>query len=544
MVTDQDTIEGSDRKGNDRRMSLDTVNRCRRNLWRSVVPTVLTGVLMAVAFPGFDQWYLAWVGLVPLLLVLDRASPRQGFWRGYLAGTVYFGIVLSWMCGLVHWVGIIVLPGIVALVAYLALYWAMFGWAYCRLRGVWVWAPVLVGPFVWTVLEYLQSRLFTGFGWGLIGHTQISDLPLAQCAALGGVFLVSAIVIAVNLCLAATILRRPHRWIALVAAGAVLILSHALGYTLMSGLPPVQGEMDVGVVQGNISIEVNYDARYDGDVMFLQENISRTLVEDMREHGASTEPEAPLVVWPESALPGYEIQPDSDYGLRAALFAEEQGAYLLAGGVRREHDGSGRVYNTAFMFDPEGRLVDTYDKVHLTPYGEYVPLGKLMPFLGKVVLQMVDITAGSEMKVFRAGDAQFGPLICFETIFPELSRQLVDRGAQFIVVVSNLAWFGQGAARDQEFAISRFRAIENHVPLVRAANTGISGIVQPDGRLMNVMHAGVIGGNRGGTFARVRLTDLGSLGTFYTRHGDVFVLLSAAVLATTFAVSIAASKKK
>jgi len=176
--------------------------------WRVRCAIVASGMLAAMSFPGCDQWYLAWVCLVPLLLVLDRASPRQGFWRAYVAGLVYFGIVLSWMAGLVHWVGIIVLPGVLLLVAFLALYWAMFGWVYCRLRRTWLWAPVLVGPFVWVVLEYLESRLFTGFGWGLIGYTQVFDLPLAHCATLGGVYLVSAVVVAVNLCLAAAILRR------------------------------------------------------------------------------------------------------------------------------------------------------------------------------------------------------------------------------------------------------------------------------------------------------------------------------------------------
>ena len=514
--------------------------------WRMRCAVVASGVLAAASFPGHNQWYLAWVCLVPLVLVLDQGSPRQGFWRAYIAGLVYFGIVLSWMAGLVHWVGIVVLPGIALLIAFLALYWAMFGWVYCRLRRAWPWAPVLVGPFVWVVLEYLESRLFTGFGWGLIGYTQIFDLPLAHCATLGGVYLVSAIVVAVNLCLATAILRPHRRWIALAATAALVAAAHGLGYVLMSDLPSTDSYVDVGIVQGNIPIEVSYDSHYDDDVMYIQEWLTRNLIAEHHGAGDGTSSDASirLLIWPESALPSNDIRPDSAYGLRTARVAREHNVYLLAGGIRQEQDGSQRIYNSAFLFDPEGRMVDVYDKVHLTPYGEYIPLGKFMPFLGKAV-QIADMSAGDEMKVFRADAVQFGSLICFETLFPELSRQLVGRSAQFIVVISNLAWFGQGAAREQEFAISRFRAIENHVPLIRAANTGISGIIGLDGRLMNVIPAGAaIGGNRAGISYRVRLAELGSLGTFYTRHGDVFVLLSAAIVAGAWAVHVAATRRK
>jgi len=498
--------------------------------WRVMGTVASSGVLTAAAFPGCDQWYLAWVSLVPLLLVLDTASPRQGFWRGYLAGLVYFGIVLSWMVGLVHWVGIVVLPGVALLVAYLALYWAMFGWSYCRLRRMWPWAPVLVGPFIWAVLEYLQSRLFTGFGWGLVGYTQIADLVLAHCATLGGVFLVSAIVVGVNLCLASAIVRRPKRWIALAAAAGLVVVAHVAGYGLMSNLPPADGNIQVTVVQGNFPVEVIYGPDYHEHMMDVQETVSERVA------GHDTG----LVVWPESALPGNNIAPDSGFGRRAAQFADDNDVYLVAGGVRQESGPMPHMYNTAFMFDPEGRLVDTYDKVHLAPYGEYIPLGRLMPFLGKVVLHISDVSPGTEMKVFRTRDAQFGPLICFETIFPELSRQLVSRGGQFIVAMSNLAWFGQTAAPKQEFAISRFRAIENHVPLVRAANTGISGIVGSDGRLIRVIGTGY----RSSAAERIPLARLGSVGTFYTRHGDVFVLLSAAMVAATIAVGVATARKR
>jgi len=323
------------------------------------------------------------------------------------------------------------------------------------------------------------------------------------------------------------------------------VTAHGLGYGLMSDLASNDGYIDVGIVQGNIPIEVSYDPHYDDDVMYVHEWLTRTLIAEHREAGDSTSADGNvrLVIWPESALPGNDVRPDSAYGLRAAQVARRHDIYLVAGGVRQEHDGSQRVYNSAFMFDPEGRMVDVYDKVHLTPYGEYIPLGKFMPFVGKAV-QIADISAGDEMKVFRTDTAQFGSLICFETVFPELSRQLVGRSAQFIVVTSNLAWFGQGAAREQELAISRFRAIENHVPVLRAANTGISGIIAPDGRLMGAMPAGAIGANRAGTSYRVPLAELGSLGTFYTRHGDVFVLLSAAIVAAACAAAVAAAHRK
>ena len=510
--------------------------------WRVRCAVVASGMLAAASFPGHNLWYLAWFSLVPLMLVLDRASPRQGFWRAYVAGLVYFGIVLSWMAGLVHWVGIIVLPGIVLLVAFMALYWAMFGWVYCRLRRVWPWAPVLVGPFVWVVLEYLQSRLFTGFGWGLIGYSQIFDLPVAHCATLGGIYLVSGIVVAVNLCLAAAICRRPRWWTGLAAAAGLAVVAHGLGYVLMHNLPSNDSYIDVGIVQGNIPIEVSYDPHYNDDVMYIQERLTRNLIAEHRRAGDGSN--VRLVIWPESALPDSDVRPDSRYGLRAAQVARRHDMYLLAGGIRQEHNGSRRIYNTAFMFDPEGRMVDVYDKVHLTPYGEYIPLGKFMPFLGKAV-QIADMSSGNEMKVFHADAVQFGALICFETLFPELSRQLVNRGSQFLVVISNLAWFGQGAAREQEFAISRFRAIENHVPVIRAANTGISGIIGPDGRLMRVLPAGAaIGGYRAGISCRVPLAEPGSPGTFYTRHGDVFVLLSAAIVAAACAVHVVATRRR
>ncbi|MCD6288559.1 MAG: hypothetical protein J7M12_05540, partial [Candidatus Hydrogenedentes bacterium] len=166
----------------------------RQPVYRTVLAVIGTGLLTAMAFPGYNQWYLAWVSLVPLLLTIRSASPREGFRRAYIAGFVFNGLILSWMLGLVYWAGSIVLLGISLLVAYMALYWAVFGWTFCRLRSFGRWYPVLFGPLVWAVLEYLQGKLFSGFGWGLIGNTQIADIAVAQCAAVGGVYLVSAIV--------------------------------------------------------------------------------------------------------------------------------------------------------------------------------------------------------------------------------------------------------------------------------------------------------------------------------------------------------------
>ncbi len=441
---------------------------------------------------------LALVALVPLVWVLVAVTPRRAAWLGWLAGCCYFGTSLWWITAPmtshspIPWIGAV--PILLALVAFLALFWAVATWAARRLQ-LGLGLELTWGlPLVWTAALLARNHLLTGFPWAAVGYSQVRSLWLAQLASLGGVYLVGFVVIWTNAVVAhlgrAWSGRRRPAW-GLVAVWAVCLLAAAGWGAWRLATAPAAGDrrqLRLAVIQGNLDER----ARLRGwrDQRWVLERLGAA-------SRAAVAAGAELVVWPEASLP--DPLPTATVALDRRLGLEtDLGAGLLLGAVGLERRAAGwRKTNSAFVVDGGGRLVGRYDKVHLVPFGEYVPLGWLLPWKWFVPDGMVWFSPGTGHAPLQTPWGELGVLICYEAVFPEIARRSVAAGAELLVNITNDAWFGRSAAPAQHLLMSRMRSIETDRWQVRAANTGYSAIVGPRGRLLQRAPLGlVIGGPR------------------------------------------------
>jgi apolipoprotein N-acyltransferase len=487
-----------------------------RNLARDLFLATLSGGLLVLAFPRVDLGPVAFVALVPLLLAIRGATWRSAAGLGFLAGFVFFLGTLYWLAptvvryGGLPWAAA---TGILLILAgYLALYVAGFAAGVVILghRGT---AFVLAAAALWVALELVRSHLLTGFPWNLLGHSQYRNLPLIQIAAVTGVYGVSFLVVAVNAAIA-DVLSFPSTWRRAVpsATTTVLLVTGALAYSWAVPIGSGPEAMRVTLVQGNIPQGIKWEPGYQDATL----GVYRALT--LREAGRLPD----LVIWPETAVPFF-LRQDSRRPAVEGL-AAEIGAPLLVGAPDLEGPPSSRYTNSAFLITPQGGIVRKYDKVHLVPFGEYVPLKGILSFVNKLAQGTIgDFAPGIEFTVFSIPAGRFGVTISYEVYFPAQVRQYVRNGAEFLVNITNDAWYGRTAAPYQHVAMMVFRAVENRRYLVRAANTGISAVVAPDGRIVKAS----------GLFERTTITGViaprAGL-TAYARYGDIFALVAAAAV--------------
>jgi apolipoprotein N-acyltransferase len=436
---------------------------------------------------------VAWVALVPLLVVLARRAvatpaapiaPARAFVLGLATGAAYFTGTLYWLTDVMVTFGglprVAAVPVAGLLVAYLSIYPGVFAWSLARainaigLRALWL------APVVWVATEFLRGWLFTGFPWVALGYSQARVLPIAQLASVGGVSLLSALVVLVSSAVAVAALARArgHAVRALGVAAAVVLVVAAWGqWRLQRGELTAAGEpLRVGVVQGNVPQHEKWDPAHAGRILDRYLDLTRQVASE----GAT------LVVWPESATPFFfEYEPA---GRQAILdVARETGAWLLLGSDQVEPGRPGqphRYYNAAFLVSPAGREAGVYRKVHLVPFGEYVPLRALLFFAQPLVEGVGDFAAGTEVTPLDVAGRRVTTAICYESVFPYLARQAVTGGSRLLTAITNDAWYGWSSAPVQHFEQGALRAVETGRYFVRAANTGISAIVDPYGRVL------------------------------------------------------------
>jgi apolipoprotein N-acyltransferase len=325
-------------------------------------------------------------------------------------------------------------------------------------------------------MEWLMAHWFGGFGWSALGYSQGACLPIAQWAAGSNVSVISLLIVLVNLLLALVLFERP-RWGRLAMTAVLMVIVVAGGYLSLTLDQPDPAEakrqpFKVGVIQPSVSQEIKWDPYFDDFIVNMLETQTRAL--------AKNGP-LDLVVWPEAAVPGDLSREKTLEPLRQ--LTKDTGASLLTG-ITRDDAKTRKSFNSACLISPQGEVTGVYDKVHLAPFGEYIPFEEWFPFLRGIAFGGVD--AGEELKVFQVGDRKTGPLICFEVLFAPLSKELKRKGADFLVIMTNLAWFGKSNAMLQELEQARFRAIETGLPLVHCGNTGISGVFDGSGRFVPV----------------------------------------------------------
>ena len=455
-----------------------------------ILATCLSGLLMALAFPHWDLWVAAWVGLIPFLWALRDRAPREAALLGMAGGTVHYVIVLYWLVGTMRLYGSLPLPlalgFLVLLVLYMASYWALFGALLVFIRRALGVGLLWVAPALWCGLEGLRSVLLSGFPWALLGYSQWSVTPLVQVADITGVYGLSFLLVWANAALLdlAEAWREGasgRRWRALVGAGMAGIL--ALGALLYGGwrIPGVIAASEsaprvpVGIAQGNIEQSLKWNPE-------KQEATFRIYAEQTRELARRG---ARLVVWPETAIPFF-FQAEQGWRERLLELARETRVEVLFGAPAFAQEGPRQTFlNRAYLIGPGKGVLGWYDKVHLVPFGEYVPLQRLLPFIRTLVASIGDFSSGDGFHVLpSAAGAPVGVMICFESIFPEISRSFALNGAQILANITNDAWFGMTAAPYQHLSMLTLRAVESRRWIVRSANTGISAVVDPLGRLV------------------------------------------------------------
>lgn len=478
----------------------------------AVLLSVLSGLLLTAGLPKFDWVLCSWVALIPLLAALQGKTARQAVLLGFIDGLTHFLTALYWIRHVIYYYGGIPLPLAIAILlllcCYLAVYPAAFALAAHRLEphpGLWVFGL----PVIWVTLEWVRAHLLTGFPWANFGYTQTAFRQLVQVADITGVYGVSWLLVLVNTSLVG-FFGRYRLKLGLAAAVGCVALAVGYGHFRLRTIEDLQqwaAPWTVAVVQGNI------DQAQKWDPLYQQETLNR--YRQLSLEAAKHDPPPSLIVWPETAVPFF-YQLDSRLTLQLNEIIQEIGVPVLFGSPSaRRIEGQASLLNSAYVVDAHGLLVGDYAKQHLVPFGEYVPYQRVLFFVHKLVEAAGNFAAGDNPSPITIDGHKVAVLICYEAIFPDLARAAVEHGATCIANITNDAWFGTTSAPYQHKQMAGWRAMEFRVPLIRAANTGVSSIFDATGRSL-----GSIPLNQDG-FLVANIQPL-SMKTFYARWGDVF----------------------
>lgn len=450
----------------------------------------LSGLLLALSFPKYGHPAFAWTAIAPLIVAVHLAvtTPRTGrrslgpFALGWMAGALHFSITVSWVVEVMHLHGGLALPVawliMFLLAAYLALFPALAALLLARgirqfgVSGIWLMAPL------WVATEWLRGWLGGGFPWAWLGTSQAEVIPVIQLASITGVLGVSALLALVS-CAAALLAvgRTAGQWKPIAAVCVLVLVTAGAGtWRVVSGTLVSQGPvLKVGLLQGNVAQDQKWDPAFGTTILNRYLELSRQAISV----GAR------LVVWPEASTPFFfEAEPHRAAPIRALV--TETRTPMLIGTDEFVRDGDGdRIHNSVVAVDATGQTTGVYRKMQLVPFGEYVPLKSLLFFVGPLVEKVSDFSPGEDPTVLDTGVARTGVSICYEVVYPWISRAFAAGGAQVLTTITNDAWFGRSSAPYQHFAQASVRAVEQGRYLIRAANTGISGIVDPYGRVVS-----------------------------------------------------------
>ncbi|MCG2711170.1 MAG: apolipoprotein N-acyltransferase [Candidatus Omnitrophica bacterium] len=440
---------------------------------KNLIAPCLSALMFALAFSRGNLGILAWFCLVPLFLELNNKTRLQR-WLLFLLFAILFFL------GTLYWLVHVSLVGLLCLCVFLGLEFSLF--------ALLMPAPgdkhsLLLIPLLWIIFERLRGFLFFGFGWGLIGYTQFRNLALIQSAQLFGVWGISFLIVLINVGLTHAVnskFRVSLKKSFIFIPAMCLILVYMFGYYSLRRVFP-SPEITISLIQANIPQEQKWDSKYSEAIIKKFSILSKKAMADKPE----------LIVWPETSVPGYLLD-ETKFYLKITNLARELKASLLVGSPREDYTYK-KYYNTAFLFSPDGHLQCFHDKLHLVPFGEYIPHKNLFSFLENT--QIADFSAGERYTIFevtghQGKKARFGVLICFEDVFPCLVRNFRGKGADFLVTITNEAWFKNSSEPIQHTAISVFRAIENRCWFLRCANTGISCFIDPHGRIRKKIEQG------------------------------------------------------
>jgi apolipoprotein N-acyltransferase len=500
---------------------------------RAWILALLSSGLQVLVFPKANLYFLSWIAMAPLLYALLRGRGGEGELfdsegRSLRPLTPWQGFLIAWVSGIAWYVGTCywiypVMNGYGKLAAPLA---ALITAGYCIIMGMHHGAfgllvvlmarrstlgnrrPLLLAPVFWTAIEFFRDRI-TGVPWNPLGGSQIDNIPFARIAQSTGVYGLSFAVMLVNCAfVAALLLYGKRRKNLLISAAAAAI---ALQIGVFAKPAPFTATQDAVLVQENVPLldQPDWTPRYFDQTMA-----------DLVQLSVKAEPRHPagspgLIIWPESPAPFFIADPRLQQWLVA--LAQDTNSYLVVGSLGEAQDASGRrqLLNSALVMDPRGNAVGRYDKIHLVPFGEYVPFQNLLFFANKLTREVGDFARGTERKVFDLNGTRVGVFICYESVFPNEVREFTANGAQVLINISDDLWYGETSAPGQHLQMSRMRAMENHRWLLLATNNGTTASIDPFGRVMKQTQRNV-------RTALVAPYAPENESTFYSRNGDIF----------------------
>ncbi len=466
----------------------------------------LAALLLIISYPQLSFWLLAWVAIVPLLFILDGKSKGKAFKWGFLFGFLYFFGVLGWLVYVTY-------PGTFLLCTYLALYPAIFAAGFVYFKDLPLIPRIFVLASLWTVLEFMRSTLFTGFGWATLAHSQYTNLWMIQIADIVGIYGISFLIILVNLVVFETLKKKENsQYIRRLQFITACILIFCLLYGLWTlKTAHFSSSIKVAVVQSNVKERIQWTP---GDM-------SVTLDKYMALTDAVSKTHPDIIVWPETSLPGV-LSDNPSYLQRIQLKAMDLNIPILMGSVLDEGD---HYFNSAILVGDKGAVKGHYNKIHLVPFGEFLPLRPILGWLNASI-DVEDFTSGTEYTVFSVGKSgrKFGVLICFEDTLHDLPRQFVKAGAEFFVNMTNDAWFKDTKAPFLHLSGAVFECIQNKRSMARAANTGVSGFIDPLGRILELVQDEK-GKKTFITAFAAREIPLNHQMTFYSKYADIFTYL-------------------
>jgi apolipoprotein N-acyltransferase len=527
----------------------------------------LSALLQILIFPLPGVYILSWFALAPLILAVLRArpageleidgsvklraaSPGQAFLLAYVCGVLWFAGTCYWIFGTMRQFGGMSTP--LALLAlflfclYLGLYLGLFGLLLGLMAG-----PgrdyrraLVAAPFLWVATELARTRI-TGFPWNLLGTAQVDNVPLCRIATCTGVYGISCEIVLVNVAVAAAFLVPRQK------RAALLVAALAAAAVLQSGRlvepPPAVGTREALLVQQNIPIAVRWPPDYfDRTLNDLTSLTLRSVADSVAQastgqpsSGQSSTTKPDLIIWPESPAPFYTNDPR----FRTAIseMARRAGTWVVTGSIgtapATKSGAHELIFNSAVIVSPTGEWTGRYDKVHLVPFGEYLPFPSLFSFAGGLSKEVGEFEPGGSRVPLDATDERLGVFICYESVFPDDVRQFAGQGAQVFVNISNDGWYGDSGAWSQHVNQTRMRAIENERWVLSAANTGLTGSIDPYGRM-------VVRAPRKDRTTLVAPYALTYATTFYSRHGDWFAMLCAIISLGALVERFAFSKNR
>jgi apolipoprotein N-acyltransferase len=531
------------------------VLKIHKSAWLLVL---LSAGLQVLIFPLPDFYILCWIAMAPLLIGLLRArqpntlqlqegikllpaNPWQAFLLGYVCGILWYAGTCYWIYSTMRQYGGVNAPAALGLLLlfcmYLAIYHGIFGLLVSLLAGNSPFSrrALLLAPPLWVAVELARTRI-TGFPWDLLGIAQVDNIPLSHISTVTGVYGISFEIMVVNAALAAAFLvhRDKRKPLLLAALGAAVVLQ--AGRWIIP--PTLPTDRTAALLQQNIPIleGADWTKEYFDDTLL---ELSLISLKPFSPNSTGQDPGAKmprpsLIAWPESPAPFYT----SDPVFRNAVtnLARESQSWIVAGGLGTRNASQNperetEFYNSASLINPSGEWVARYDKVHLVPFGEYVPFRHLFFFAAGLTKNVGDFSRGTSRAPLEADGSKLGVFICYESIFPDEVRQFAANGAQVFVNVSNDGWYGDSGAYAQHLKQARMRAVENGRWLLRDTNNGVTASIDPFGRV-------VASAPRKIRTVLVAPFALSNVTTFYTRHGDLFAYLCAIISALALLVGL------